>query len=36
MGHAETATTSDLVDRIARWVTATLSAPIVCDDGARD
>ena len=40
MGHAETGTTPDLVDRIAAWVTTAVSAavpaPAVCDDGSRD
>lgn len=36
MGHAETGTTTDLVDRIAAWVTAAVPAPAVCDDGSRD
>jgi pimeloyl-ACP methyl ester carboxylesterase len=36
MGHAETATTPELVDRILGWLrTATADAP-VCDDGSRD
>lgn len=44
MGHAETGTAPELVDRIAAWVatavaasiTAPVSGPTVCDDGPRD
>jgi pimeloyl-ACP methyl ester carboxylesterase len=41
MGHAETATTPELVARIASWVAAAVPAPAVaardvCDDDARD
>jgi pimeloyl-ACP methyl ester carboxylesterase len=36
MGHAETSTAPELVDRIAEWVTAAVCLPSVCDDGARD
>lgn len=37
MGHAEVATTADLVDRIGGWVLATQRrAAGVCDDGIRD
>jgi uncharacterized protein len=35
MGHAETATTAELMTRIAAWVRA-VTRPAVCDDGARD
>jgi hypothetical protein len=37
MGHAEVATTADLLDRIAEWVRAAheRTAP-VCDDERRD
>jgi pimeloyl-ACP methyl ester carboxylesterase len=39
MGHAETATTADLVERIARWAEAAVAGsgrPLVCDDDVRD
>jgi pimeloyl-ACP methyl ester carboxylesterase len=36
MGHAETGTQPELVDRMARWVRAAVAAPEVCDDGPRD
>ena len=36
MGHAETGTSPALVDRIASWVAAAMSAPAICDDGLRD
>lgn len=36
MGHAEVATTPDLVARIAGWVRGSAAAPPVCDDGHRD
>jgi hypothetical protein len=37
MGHAEVATTSDLLDRISEWVLAAYERrPHVCDDGTRD
>jgi pimeloyl-ACP methyl ester carboxylesterase len=35
MGHAETATTPELMARIGAWVRA-VTSPAVCDDGARD
>jgi pimeloyl-ACP methyl ester carboxylesterase len=35
MGHAETATTPELMDRIGAWV-RTATCPAVCDDGGRD
>ncbi len=37
MGHAEVATTADLLDRIGRWVVAACGQPsAVCDDDTRD
>jgi pimeloyl-ACP methyl ester carboxylesterase len=36
MGHAETATSPELVDRIIGWLRATVSSGAVCDDGSRD
>jgi pimeloyl-ACP methyl ester carboxylesterase len=42
MGHAETATTAELLDRIARWIASSVdastagSAVAVCDDDRRD
>jgi dipeptidyl aminopeptidase/acylaminoacyl peptidase len=37
MGHAEVATTAELLDRIAGWVLAAYERrPGVCDDGLRD
>jgi pimeloyl-ACP methyl ester carboxylesterase len=36
MGHAETATTPALVERIAAWVRDVVPAPSVWDDGVRD
>ena len=36
MGHAETATTPDLVRRILDWVRTVVSTAPVCDDGARE
>jgi pimeloyl-ACP methyl ester carboxylesterase len=38
MGHAESATGPELVERIHTWVRAALNVPTpeVCDDGARD
>jgi uncharacterized protein len=36
MGHAENATTPELVDRIAGWVRSVVAAPAVWDDGGRD
>ena len=36
MGHAETATTVELVDRIAAWVTGVVDGQRVWDDGGRD
>jgi fermentation-respiration switch protein FrsA (DUF1100 family) len=36
MGHAETATTPELVDRIVDWVRGAVRADAVCDDGSRE
>jgi pimeloyl-ACP methyl ester carboxylesterase len=37
MGHAEVATTADLLDRITEWVLAAYGRrPLVCDDETRD
>ncbi|HEV7193291.1 MAG TPA: alpha/beta fold hydrolase [Jatrophihabitantaceae bacterium] len=36
MGHAETATTAQLVARIVEWVRTVVVASPVCDDGVRD
>ena len=36
MGHAETATTPELVDRIAAWVRSVVAPKPVWDDGRRD
>ncbi|HJQ43718.1 MAG TPA: alpha/beta fold hydrolase [Jatrophihabitantaceae bacterium] len=36
MGHAETATTPELVERIAAWVRSVVAPEAVCDDGRRD
>jgi pimeloyl-ACP methyl ester carboxylesterase len=36
MGHAEAATTPQLVDRIAGWVRSVVGVDAVWDDGARD
>ena len=36
MGHAETATTPELVDRIVGWLRAVVGSDAVCDDGSRD
>ena len=38
MGHAETATTPELLERIADWVAAAVRQPRpgVCDDGSRE
>jgi pimeloyl-ACP methyl ester carboxylesterase len=36
MGHAETGTSPELVDRIGAWLATAVSAPAVCDDGFRD
>jgi pimeloyl-ACP methyl ester carboxylesterase len=36
MGHAETATTPDLVARIADWVVTVVGSSPVCDDARRD
>jgi fermentation-respiration switch protein FrsA (DUF1100 family) len=35
MGHAETATTPELMGRIVDWL-RTATSPAVCDDGVRD
>ena len=36
MGHAETATTPDLVARIVEWVSTVVRPPVVWDDGRRE
>jgi pimeloyl-ACP methyl ester carboxylesterase len=36
MGHAETATTPELVSRITQWLRAVVAHEVVWDDGARD
>jgi pimeloyl-ACP methyl ester carboxylesterase len=36
MGHAETATTPQLVARIVQWVRDSVESAPVCDDGVRD
>jgi len=38
MGHAETATTPELLARIADWLAAAVRTgpPGVCDDGSRE
>jgi pimeloyl-ACP methyl ester carboxylesterase len=36
MGHAETATTPDLIRRIERWVRSVVATDAVWDDGRRD
>lgn len=36
MGHAETATSPELVDRIVGWLHSVVDVDAVCDDGSRD
>jgi pimeloyl-ACP methyl ester carboxylesterase len=36
MGHAEAATTQELIDRVAGWVRSVMTVDTVCDDGGRD